>query len=336
MSWLGIDIGGANLKVANATGYAASRAFPLWKHPDQLAGELATLLEATPTAENIAVTITGELADCYSTKVEGITSIVDAMTAAAGDLPCAFYQTTGDLVGAEEAKSTPFLTAASNWHALARLAGRIAPSGFSLLVDLGSTTCDIIPIADGKPVAYGTNDPERLAHRELVYTGVTRSPLCALVDSLPWRELDCSIAQEVFATTYDAYLLLGDMPEAPEDTNTADGRPATLEAAHDRLARSICADRTLLTLAEAKTAADMVREAQTVLLAQAIAHVIDRHEEPTTIVVSGQGEFLTRQVIDYLGLSAPVVSLSEKYGDTASWCGPAFALATLAEELVKA
>jgi len=33
MSWLGIDIGGANIKVADGADYAASHFFPLWLRP---------------------------------------------------------------------------------------------------------------------------------------------------------------------------------------------------------------------------------------------------------------------------------------------------------------
>ena len=336
MSWLGVDIGGANLKAADANGFAMTRPFPLWRSPAKLTEALGELLAAAPSHADMAVTITGELADCYQTKSEGIAAIVDAATAASDGRSCVFYQTTGELVSASDAKQSPLLTAASNWHALARLAGQVAPQGFTLLIDIGSTTCDVIPVVDGVPVALGTNDPERLVHHELVYTGVERSPLCALVDSLRWRGLECPLAQEVFATTRDAYLLLDDLEEDANDTATADGRTATKANAHDRMARSICADRTMFSEADARTAADVVAEAQLALIAQAAATVIDRHEQRPAIVLSGQGEFLARRVIEYLGIETEVTSLAERYGKAVSWCGPAFALATLCDERVNA
>jgi len=334
MSWLGLDIGGANLKAADAAGFAVSHPFPLWKDPEALPQELSALLCDAPTHDNLAVTITGELADCYSTKREGIAAIVEATIAAADSRRCLFYQTTGDLVSAQEAKQETLLTAASNWHALACLAGRVAPSDFSLLIDIGSTTCDVIPIVDGVPRPQGTNDPERLVNFELVYTGVERSPVCALVDSIPWRKEEYPVAQELFATTRDVYLLLGDLPEDPADSATADGQAATRAAAHTRMARSICADREMFSQSDAETAADAVAAAQLALIAQAVATVIDRHAEPRQIVVSGQGEFLARRVIDYLGLETDIVSLADRFGRTASWCGPAYALAVLCEERV--
>ena len=36
MSWLAIDIGGANLKISNGADFADSRPFALWKEPERL------------------------------------------------------------------------------------------------------------------------------------------------------------------------------------------------------------------------------------------------------------------------------------------------------------
>lgn len=122
------------------------------------------------------------------------------------------------------------LAAASNWHAVAAFAGRFAKADAALLVDCGSTTTDIIPLAAGKPVAVGHTDTERLTSGELVHTGVERSPLLRvrLPGPIPGRV--SPLVQELFANSRDIYLLTGDLPEAPQDTSTADGRPATRAA----------------------------------------------------------------------------------------------------------
>ena len=71
---------------------------------------------------------------------------------------------------------SPLLAAASNWHALARFAGRYVPRGTGLLVDIGSTTCDIIPLVDGEPASGGRTDPEPAADRphRIKYRQLTR------------------------------------------------------------------------------------------------------------------------------------------------------------------
>jgi probable H4MPT-linked C1 transfer pathway protein len=104
----------------------------------------------------------------------------------------------------------PTLAAASNWHALANFAGRYARVGQAIMIDIGSTTADLIPLVDGQPHSVGKTDPERLLSGELVYSGVERSPVCAVTPTLPLGGQLCPVAHELFATTIDAYVMLGD------------------------------------------------------------------------------------------------------------------------------
>lgn len=333
MTYLAIDIGGANLKAANGRGYAASRPFAVWRHPEQLSAELVQLIESAPSCTSLAVTMTAELADCFETKAEGVRQILDAVQAAASGRTIRVYQVDGQLVGVEEARKTPLLAAASNWHALAAFANRYASAWPALLIDLGSTTADVIPLESSGPVAAGLSDPERLASGELVYTGVERTPLCALVRSLPWQGRDCPVAAELFATTADAYLMLGDLPEEPENRDTADGRPRTWPHALARLARMVCADADSFTAEDARQAAAVVREAQLELLQTAVEKVVaSLGAPPKTIITSGHGEFLLRHLLDRLSWQANVLSLTEVLGPAVSRCAPAHALAVLASE----
>ena len=77
---LALDIGGANLKAADGREFAAMRYFPLWQRPEKLADALAELLAAAPEHNVIVATMTGELADCFTTKAEGVAAIVAALT----------------------------------------------------------------------------------------------------------------------------------------------------------------------------------------------------------------------------------------------------------------
>ena len=129
-------------------------------------------------------------------------------------------------------------------------------------MDIGSTTTDFIPLVDGQPVTIGHTDPKRLVNGELIYSGVERSPVCAIANLVPWRAGKCPMAQEVFATTWDVYLTLGDLPEEPNSLHTADRRGATKAAAHDRLARQICADRTMFSESDALAMAESLAKAQ--------------------------------------------------------------------------
>ncbi|MGD9720205.1 MAG: hydantoinase/oxoprolinase family protein [Pirellulales bacterium] len=333
MKWLALDIGGANLKAADGQGLAISQPFALWENPRQLVDALRALVALVPKVDHIAATMTGELADCFTTKAEGVKFILSALDTAADGRHTRIYLTNGKLVALQTAMRQPLLAASSNWHALASFAGRYVPAGAGLLIDIGSTTCDLIPLVDGVPVTIGKTDPNRMVNGELVYTGVQRSPVCAVASLVPWRGRKCPLAQEMFATMWDVYLTLGDLPEEPTSVNTADRRAATKAAARDRLARSICADRETFTETDARLVADSLAQAQLRKIGAIAVQLISRLQQPPhTVVISGRGEFLARRLLDELKLKAGVISLSRELGLELSRCAPAHALAVIARE----
>jgi probable H4MPT-linked C1 transfer pathway protein len=336
MAWLALDIGGANLKGADGRGFAASRPFALWRAPERLAAELLEIIAAAPPSQGIAATMTGELADCYQTKAEGVRAIVDALVAAAEGRAVVVYSTEGAFLSPEHAKARPLGVAASNWHALAAFAARLVDDFPALLIDVGSTTTDVIPIDARGPAAVGRTDPERLLSGELAYMGVERTPVSAIVSSLPWRGHECPVASELFATAADAYIALGVMAEGPGNLDSADGRPRTAAMARVRLARMICADTTMFSAEDVLTSAAAIRDAQAKKIADAASRVIARMAvKPATIILSGHGEFLARAALSLLswgGRAPGVLSLNEALGPVVSRCAPAHALAVLAME----
>jgi probable H4MPT-linked C1 transfer pathway protein len=280
-----------------------------------------------PAFDRLAVTMTGELCDCFATKYEGVNAILDAVAEAAGSAPVAVWRTDGRFVDLAEARRTPLLTAAANWLALAAFAGRHTPPGPALVIDVGSTTTDITPLHDRRPVPQGRTDPERLRCGELVYTGVRRTPLCALLGG--------EGAAEWFATTLDAYLVLGILKEDATDRDTADGRPATREAAHARLARMRCADLTTCTEQERRSLALKAIARQMQLITSGLERVAKRLPgPPRAVVLAGSGEFLAAQAVRQLGDPSPppAVSLGQKLGPEISQSACAYALAVLAAE----
>jgi probable H4MPT-linked C1 transfer pathway protein len=166
-----------------------------------------------------------------------------------------------------------------------------------------------------------------------VYTGVERSPICALTPTASWQGKVCPVAQELFATTLDAYLILGEMIEDPHCIHTADRRPATRAAARDRLARMVCADRTMFDEEDALALGASVMTAQLKLIGDALAKVVERMEAPPgTVIVSGRGEFLAKRAVTQAQLPAPVISLASQLSVEVSRCATAHALAVLAKE----
>lgn len=334
MTVLGLDIGGANIKAATAAGWAKSLPFPLWKTPDELPSALRLLLTSDDQINTLAVTMTGELADCFETKVEGVEQILSSVRIAAERRRVKVWSTDGRFVTSEEALADPFTVAAANWHALATWVGRRYPHRSGLLIDIGSTTTDVIPLGDGVPCPQGKTDLSRLQSGELVYTGVRRTPLAAVVSCIPFRAQWATVSSELFATMLDVHLLRGDIPENPHDTDTANGRPATRAAAIDRIVRMLCADRTEITEAEAVSLADYWAHKQLKQIAWAVHQVWGRQpSQCETLFVSGSGEFLAKRVVEHVPAlqSANVVSLSADFTPAVAEAACAYALACLAE-----
>lgn len=333
MTTIGLDIGGANLKAASATGETLSCAFPLWKQPEQLATALRKLLHELPPATRLAVTMTGELADCFTLKSEGVARILQSVTAAAPGIETRVWTTGGRFVAARQIEEWSAI-AAANWHALATWVGQTFGVEQGILLDIGSTTTDVIPIVARRPQTTGLTDVGRLLAGELIYAGVRRTPLCALVRSVPFRGQSCPVAAEVFSTTRDLFLLLGEEPEDPLDHETANGGPATITAAHDRIARQLCCDRSECSFEEAVTIATYVRTT----FVQTVQHSLLAHVERWNLTggdiwLSGSGEsFAAKSLWDYPQLSGQRrYRLSERWSAEMSECACAYAVARLGE-----
>ncbi len=340
---LALDIGGANIKYVTPQGAAKSSAFALWQRPEHLSDELSAIVQSALPIDAVLVTMTGELCDAFEIKEEGVRAILDALVRAVAAAhrgkttprPTLVWTTEERFVHSDAARQSPRTVAAANWLALAHLAGQFAPEGKGVLIDVGSTTTDVVPLLAGRPVAIGRTDPERLVSGELVYLGAERTPIASLVEKLEWNGQPCPIARELFATSLDAHLMLRKIDERPRDRGTADGRAATRSMAHARLSRMVCADRSLLDGAGATEIARRVYEREIDLIATAIDQVRRRHQgQLTSAVVSGSGEFLAHDAAVAAGLS--VISLSAAIGNDASRAACAVALQQLASTLIDA
>ncbi len=335
---VGIDIGGANLKAASADGRAVTRVFPVWRDPEGLADAVSELLSPFAVPDVLAVTMTAELADCFRTKQEGVDRILDAVERSARGAAVYVWQTGAEFVTPEDARDIPLLVAAANWHALATWVGRLAPEGESLLIDIGTTTCDIIPLSHGVPVPQGLTDRDRLLAGELVYSGVRRTPICALLKSLPYRGADCPVAAELFASTLDAYLILDAIEEEATNLETANGRAATKEEARDRLARMVCSDATEFTSEDALVAARHIADVQQKQIASAVGQVLSRTDNPChRLLLSGEGIFLAERVANQEPRlkNLPVIRLNDIFDRSVSNAACAVAVAKLAQERVR-
>jgi (4-(4-[2-(gamma-L-glutamylamino)ethyl]phenoxymethyl)furan-2-yl)methanamine synthase len=271
--------------------------------------------------------MTAELSQAFRTKREGVGAVLDAVEDALPGADVRVYTVKGSFLTPRQAREVPLEVAASNWAATARLVATLVPD--CLLIDIGTTTTDIIPIVAGVPAGTGRTDPERLARAELVYTGALRTPCEAVVAEVPLGSVPCAVSAEGFALMGDVHLWTGRLAAEDYTVATPDGRPATREFAGERLARLVCADREMLDEDAIERIAGALSEGQRRTVAAAIARVRARHPALTTAVVTGVGDFIAKDAAGCAGLE--VRALSEWLGDAAR-TAPAAAVAWLLAE----
>ncbi|WP_298955688.1 hydantoinase/oxoprolinase family protein [uncultured Methylobacterium sp.] len=338
---IGWDLGGVHVKAAlvapdGRVAAAVQARCPLWEGLPALDAALADLPAWTRAPARHAVTMTGELTDCFADRADGVAQLAGwAAAALAGSV--AVYAGRAGFVAPEAAGAVHADVASANWHATAALAGRRL-GGAGLLVDVGSTTADLIPVRAGGPAAEGYSDAERLETGELVYTGVVRTPLLALAATAPFRGRLTGLMAEVFATTADAYRLTGDLDPEADQQDTPDLKGKSIPESETRLARMIGRDRHEGEAADWARLAGWFAERQLRLLHDAAERILSRGDLPAAPVVAcGAGRFLARRlaarldrpVLDLADLLAPL--LAEGAGPAGvSTCGPAVAVGLLA------
>ena len=327
---IGWDIGGVNLKAARVGPdgvRALTRPLALLHEADRLASMVTSIAEEldAPVGAPHGITMTGELSQRFDTKAEGVHWILSALEAALPAASLHVFTTGSRFVTPAEARRLPLQVAASNWVATAALLARTWAD--TLVLDMGSTTTDIVPLVGGEIAATGRTDPERLATGELVYTGALRTPADAIAQTVPWAGRATRTAPDGFALVADAHLWLGTLEAADCTAPMADGGAATRERAGHRLARLICADRSMVSDTDLTAIAEAIAEAQLRQVESAIRQVIARHPALRLAVVLGVGERIVERAAKAAGLE--VTRLSRAWGADASAAAPAVAVAQL-------
>jgi probable H4MPT-linked C1 transfer pathway protein len=313
ISIIGWDIGGANVKAAwlavergrLVEAQIASRPFQIWREKDRL---LEVVREVRASAAHdqpvqaMALTMTAELADIFATKREGVLFIFKGMQAAFPGCPIYALSLAGKFTPLIEAQETPLEFAAANWMASALWYARQFPN--CLLIDVGSTTTDILPILNGQVMVAGRTDLERLSSGELVYTGALRTNLAAIVQSAPVAGRFCRTASEYFAVSGDVHLILGHLTSEDYTCPTPDGQPPTIDTARQRLARLVCADTEMLSTPQIDELAHYIYAQQLNQISQGIQQVLSRLPglRSSPVIVLGSGAFLAAQAATQMGL----------------------------------
>ena len=341
---LGWDVGGAHLKAAliGADGELArieQIVSPLWMGLNHLHSACQELLDRLPRVRfRHVVTMTGEMADFFPDRATGVAQIIaflEALLVTQRRESLLLYAGASGLLEPEAACRLPDAVASANWMATAQACALPCPD--ALLVDIGSTTTDLIGLQGGRVAALGSSDASRLDHGELAYLGIVRTPLLALADRAPvlgsWRPT----IREYYATTSDVFRVLGELDESVDLQATADNGPKSFEGSARRLLRQIGEDLSPRTQGVAVDLARWYRERFLQEIVIALHQRLSRADltPGAPVIAAGIGASylaeiarrIDRKVLAIEDLLAPAAS--PELRRMASHCAPALALARL-------
>ncbi len=311
---IGLDIGGANTKIAVTSNGGEgleirdlkSIYHPFWKNYRSFPKLVQKLLEPYQAVPHLTLaTMTAELADCFQSKKQGVEFVLSSLLEQEPETR--IILNSGSVVKGKTAISRPLEVAAANWVPTSLLIGRAHSQ--SLLIDSGSTTTDIIPILSGRPAVNDPTDRGRLKNRELVYTGSTRTNVATVVDSVNLGGSEIPCASEEFATMGDVNIILGLLGPGDYGGPTADGKGTNLTACMRRLARVVCSDLQELNGNQIREIAVSVRNRQIERVEKSIGFVLNRAKLGTEIpcIIAGSGsECLAKPAALKTGLKTPI------------------------------
>ncbi len=335
---VGWDIGGAHVKAAllDSNGNVREvfqRPCPLWKDLSFLHKTIAEIISQINISDAAhALTMTGELADLFSSRLEGVNELLKAICEHIPDKSLYVFAGTRGLIPFGQINTSDYtLIASANWLASAVYTADWIKSG--LFVDIGSTTTDIILIENStvKPIAY--TDFDRLQSGELVYTGIVRTPVYAIANQASVDGLVVPMMAEQFATAADIYRLSGDLPDSADQWPASDGGAKTVTGSARRLARMVGRDLESAPLSQWHQLAKSLQEHQLTNIQNAMNRQLSRlPENDVCLIGAGIGRFLVDklsrrfgyQYIDFSNLvcnTSPLTASAD--------CAPAVAIAKL-------
>ncbi len=237
VSYLGIDIGGANLKVIGINAdkqvvHVDYSSCKIWNSQNFLEKKLLELnaLKA-PNKIRCGITMSAELCDCFKDREAGAKQILKSCENLVFDY--FFYSKSRNLFLKKDSYKNII---SMNWHSIGRFLKKIIKN--AIIIDFGSTTTDFIVIKNGKILNKNYDDFSRLNNHELLYTGFTRTPIFGICQQLKIQGKLLSIIPEFFSDTADIYKVIGQLDPKIDIDTTADGLNRSYSSSLRRISRS--------------------------------------------------------------------------------------------------
>ncbi|MGB5909928.1 MAG: hydantoinase/oxoprolinase family protein [Promethearchaeia archaeon] len=342
---LGLDIGGANTKAALIQCsklkiqkyFSYIEYFPFWEQnlneiPNMFKRIIKKLITKNKInlkdIDYISITITAELSDAFQTKKEGIELIVNSLSKVFNKNKMYFINSNCEFIEFKNVIKDYLSVSAANWVSTSLFLGKFIPK--CILIDAGSTTIDIIPILDSKPIAIGKTDIERLINHELIYTGGLRATIPSITHFILYKGEKVRISFEKFALISDVHRILNNISEKEYFNDTADNRGKSIDHCYARLARIICMDIETIAKDDLYKIANYIYKKQLAIIQSEISQFMEsllsrllEFQDDLIFIITGlAADFLIKKTLTRLGFNnikyyETVTNISDKISSSA-------------------
>ena len=159
MQIIGWDIGGAHIKVSKINfGKQKTTTMqlycPIWMNINNLNNSILKIKKKLGSCDYHAITMTAELSDIFENRNKGTKKVINTLCKILPEKKTFFYSNKKHFFKKKEAMEKTNNINSMNWHATANFISNFYPN--CILVDVGSSTTDIIPIKKSKPFTRET------------------------------------------------------------------------------------------------------------------------------------------------------------------------------------
>ena len=236
--YLGIDIGGANLKIVGLNkkkqiNFVSQEKCEIWKGLSKFDDKITKINKIISKKTVVGVTMTAEMCDNFKKRKEGVKRIIKHIRRSLNK----------NVYFWENIKNKSFSinpsyknVASMNWLATGTLISKKISN--AIVIDLGSTTTDLIFIRKNQIINKGFSDLKRIIFSELIYTGFTRTPIFGITNKLKFNKKNYPVLPENFANISDVYRVLKKASSRIDLFDTMDGRSKSFLNSSRRIARN--------------------------------------------------------------------------------------------------
>ncbi len=237
--YIGWDIGGAHTKYTvsfESKDVVECRIIhcELWKSLSKLEDIIENVNFKYKKKFNIInlITMSAEMCDIFCSRKKGVKSILSLFEKR--DFINHIYTKDNEILKLQGFKKYSSCES-TNWMVIADYLKSFDKN--IVAIDLGSTTTDLVLIKNHICVNTRYDDYSGLNTGELLYTGVLRTPIYSVTNSIVLNKKTYNIIPENFSTISDIYRLLNIIKNKSDYTNTADGRSKSIKDTLHRISR---------------------------------------------------------------------------------------------------